>query len=151
MSLQQWANNGWLRPHTSSAQEVANLLAIVERDLADAAGEISADWRFGIAYNAALKLRTVLLHASGFRPEKNLAHYRTLAAPPLILGSARKADADYLEACRTKRNIVEYDRAGASTHEDAAELAAFVRELHVDVLAWLRKNHPHLTPKPPRS
>jgi hypothetical protein len=150
MSLQQWANNGWLRPHQSSAQEIADLLAIVERDLADAAGEISADWRFGIAYNAALKLCTILLHASGYRPDKNLAHYRTLAALPLILGNERKADAEYLKTCRTKRNTVEYDRAGAATHEDAAELATFARELHADVLAWLRQNHPQLAPKPPR-
>ena len=120
------------------------MLAIVERDLADAAGEISADWRFGIAYNAALKLCTILLHASGYRPEKNLAHYRTLAALPLILGPARQADADYLDTCRTKRNTVEYDRAGAATGEDAEELAAFARELKDDVLDWLRKNHSHL-------
>jgi hypothetical protein len=109
MSLQQWSQNGWLRPHKSSAAEVRGLLAIVERDLRDAEGEISADWRFGIAYNAALKLCTILLHASGFRPEKTLAHYRTLAALPLILGSMRQSDADYLETCRTKRNTAEYD------------------------------------------
>jgi hypothetical protein len=41
---------------------------------------ISDDWKFGIAYNAALKLCTILLHDSGYRPEKNLAHYRTLQA-----------------------------------------------------------------------
>jgi hypothetical protein len=41
MSLADWANNGWLRPHKSSAQEIADLLAIVERDLADAGGNIS--------------------------------------------------------------------------------------------------------------
>lgn len=34
MSLEDWANNGWLRPHKSSAQEIAGLLAIVEHDLA---------------------------------------------------------------------------------------------------------------------
>ena len=78
MSLQQWANNGWLRPHQSSPQEIQDLLAIVSRDLSDAEGNISADWRFGIAYNAALKLCTILLHASGYRPEKTLQHYRTL-------------------------------------------------------------------------
>lgn len=144
MSLKVWANNGWLRPHSPGAQEIADLLAIVDRDLADAAGEISADWRFGIAYNAALKLCTLLLHASGFRPEKNLAHYRTLAALPLILGAGRQGDADYLDACRIKRNTVEYDRAGAATHEDAAELCAFTRELKAEVLAWLRANHPTL-------
>jgi len=54
MSLKQRADNGWLRPHQSSAREITDLLGIVERDLADAEGEISADWRFGIAYNAAL-------------------------------------------------------------------------------------------------
>ncbi len=58
MSLKQWAENGWLRPHKTSAKEVAGLLAIVERDLIDAEAEISADWRLGIAYNAALKLCT---------------------------------------------------------------------------------------------
>ena len=62
MSLADWANNGWLRPHKSSAQEIADLLAIVERDLADAGGNISADLRFGIAYNGALKLCTILPH-----------------------------------------------------------------------------------------
>ncbi|HEV8131523.1 MAG TPA: hypothetical protein VGQ81_09730 [Acidobacteriota bacterium] len=54
MSLKQWVDNGWLRPHKTSPKEVAGLLAIVERDLVDAEGEISADWRFGIAHNAAL-------------------------------------------------------------------------------------------------
>jgi hypothetical protein len=73
MSLKQWADNGWLRPHNTSAKEVAGLTAIVERDLVDAEGEISADWRFGIAYNAALKLCTILLHASGYRPERGPA------------------------------------------------------------------------------
>jgi len=36
------------------------------------AGNISADSQFGIAYNAALKLCTLLLHTSGYRPEKTL-------------------------------------------------------------------------------
>lgn len=75
MSLKQWADNKWLKPHQTSPQEIAGLLAIVERDLEDATGSISPDWRFGIAYNAALKLCTILLHASGYRPEKTLQHY----------------------------------------------------------------------------
>lgn len=64
MSLEQWAKNGWLRSHKSSTREIADLLGIVDRDLRDAEGNISADWKFGIAYNAALKLCTILLHAS---------------------------------------------------------------------------------------
>lgn len=144
MNLKQWADNGWLRPHQTSRQEVGGLLAIVQRDLEDANGEISADWRFGIAYNAALKLCTILLHASGYRPEKNLAHYRTLAALPLNLGKERNADAAYLDTCRSKRNTVEYDTAGAATQQDAEELIAFVWDLRNDVINWLKSNHPGL-------
>lgn len=146
MSLKQWADNGWLRPHQATPQEIADLLAIVARDLDDAERDISADWRFGIAYNAALKLCTILLHASGYRPEKTLQHYRTLAALPLILGAERKGDAAYLDACRAKRNTAEYDMAGVATKEDAIELAAFTQELRRDVCDWLRKNHPQLLP-----
>ena len=39
-----------------SDEEIKDLLAIVDRDINDASGPISADWRFGIAYNAALGL-----------------------------------------------------------------------------------------------
>jgi len=50
MTLKQWADNGWLKRHQSSAEEIGNLLAIVERDLKDASeGTVSSDWRFGIA------------------------------------------------------------------------------------------------------
>ena len=63
MTLSQWAENGWLRPHKTSPKEINNLLRIVDRDLSDARGGISSDSRFGIAYNAALKLCTILLYA----------------------------------------------------------------------------------------
>lgn len=144
MSLKQWAENGWLRSHKTSPEEISNLLAIVDRDLTDAQKELSSDWQFGIAYNAALKLCTILLYASGYRPEKNLAHYRTLQALPLILGSEMKEDASYLDACRTKRNTVEYDYVGGTTNEDVEELTEFVTDLRKKVMTWLRQHHPAL-------
>jgi hypothetical protein len=141
MTLQQWADNGWLEPHVTSPEEVANLLAIVDRDLADAGGGISPDWRFGIAYNAALKLCTILLYAEGYRASRMLQHYRTIQALPLILGPEHRADADYLDNCRKKRNIVEYDYVGGATEDEASELAAYVLELPEKVLDWLKENH----------
>ena len=147
MTLKQWADNGWLKPHQTSRQEIGNLLAIVRRDLTDArAAKLSDDWRFGIAYNAALKLSTVLLYAEGYRPPQNLAHYRTLQALPLILGTDRKADSDYLDACRIKRNTVEYDSVGGATAADADELIEFAESLEKDALNWLRSNHPQFAP-----
>jgi hypothetical protein len=146
MSLQDWANSGWLRSHKTSKQEVQQLMAIVDRDLKDARQKgVSADWRFGIAYNAALKLCTILLYVEGFRPEKTLAHYRTLQALPLILGPEKEDDADYLDTCRTKRNTVEYDYVGGATNSDADELIAYVMKLKIEVLGWLKQNHPDLS------
>jgi len=144
MTLNQWMNNGWLRRHKTSRKEIENLVMIVDRDLKDAKGGISDDWRFGIAYNAALKLCTILLYAEGFRAEKTLQHYRTIQALPLILGNKRKDDAEYLNSCRSKRNIVEYDYVGGVTGHDADELIEFVKKLKADVIEWLNNNHPEL-------
>ena len=144
MSLQDWEANGWLRAHKTSPEEIANLFAIVDRDLTDADMDISPDWRFGIAYNAALKLCTILLYASGYKAERQLQHYRTIQALPIILGADRKGDAEYLDTCRKKRNIVEYDYTGGATDANADELISFVRDLREDVRTWLTKHHPDL-------
>lgn len=125
MRLQQWAANGWLRPHQTNQQQIADLLSIVEGDLEDSESDLSPDWQFGIAYNAALKLCTILLYVRGYRPEKNLAHYRKLQALPLIIGADRSDDSDYLDACRAKRNTAEYDAAGTVSQSEAAELRAY--------------------------
>lgn len=146
MSLQQWARNGWLRPHRSSPREIRDLLGIVERDLLDASGNISPDWRFGIAYNAVLKLATLLLHASGHRPERSLQHFRTLQAVPLLLGGEWERESAYLDSCRMKRNAVEYDCAGGATHRDADELLDLAKKLRVAVIEWIRTQHPELRP-----
>ena len=144
MSLKEWADTAGLHPHTTSAKEVARLLAIVERELTDAQSQISADWRFAIAYNAALTLCTILLYVSGYRAEKGSQHDRTTAALPLIL-YYRKDDADYLESCRTKCNTAKYETTGLATEKDVVELLAFVKELRDDVLYWLKECHPDLT------
>ena len=39
MTLRQWQDNGWLRQHATSPEEIGNLLAIVDRDLRDAGGQ----------------------------------------------------------------------------------------------------------------
>ena len=145
MTLRDWENNGWLKAKPTSGQEIQNLFAIVERDLQDAEGPISSDWRFGIAYNAALKLCTILLRGEGYLAAHGLQHYRTIQAMPLILGESRQQDAVYLDACRTKRNTVEYDRAGAASEGEAKELLQFAKELRKDVLKWVKEKHPELT------
>ena len=86
----------------------------------------------------------MMLYASGFMPEKVLAHYRTLLSLQFTLGPHRKADAEYLDACRIKRNHVEYDYVEGASATEAKELLDFVRELRVEVLDRLRENYPSL-------
>jgi uncharacterized protein (UPF0332 family) len=142
MSLENWAKNGWIRKHETSPQEIKSLFDIVDRDLQDARRkELSSDWRFGIAYNAALKVCTILLYAKGYRPERSLAHYRTLQALPLILGKEKIGDATYLDKCRKTRNTAEYDQIGVTTVNDAEELIEFVEDLKFEAKQWLKSNH----------
>ena len=114
MSLELWKTNGWLREYETSAQEVAGILALVERDLEDAAKkEISTDWRFNIAYNAGLQLATVVLYAAGYRAGRGESkHYRVIQALPLTMGQQFSNIRNYLDNCRRKRNVSEYDAAG---------------------------------------
>src|ERR1022692_4706475 len=68
MSLQSWLQNSWLVQHTTSPEEIKNLLAISDRDLsACQVKQLPADGRCTIAYNAALQAATAALAAAGYR------------------------------------------------------------------------------------
>jgi len=51
MNLESWLDNAWVEEHTTSKQEITNLLIIVDRDLKDVKQDISSDSKFGLAYN----------------------------------------------------------------------------------------------------
>lgn len=144
MSLERWTENGWLREYKTSAQEVANILALVARDLTDAEREeISNDWRFNIAYNAGLQLATIVLYAAGYRAGRGEGkHYRVIQALPLAMGSELSPKRDYFDNCRRKRNVSEYDAAGTISAKEAGDLLQIVREFKIEVENWLKQNHP---------
>jgi hypothetical protein len=58
------------------------------------------------------------------------------------LGGEHQADIGYLEACRRKRNIIEYEVPGTATEENAKELIDFVVHFKSIVMDWLQKKHP---------
>lgn len=144
MSLKQWEDNGWLKSETASRDEIRNLLVIVDRDIRDSQETVSTDWKFGIAYNAALKLCTILLRSEGYRPAHGNHHYRTIMSIPEIVGSDWTENAEYLNACRIKRNTLEYDYAGCTTTEDVAELLEFLKGFRKTVIELLGSTHPEL-------
>lgn len=148
MTFKRWLADGRLRTHRTSASEVADLLRVVDRDLADArVSGLSADRRFATAYNAALQLATIVLHAAGYRAAGVGHHWTTLQVLPALLGARAQARADYLDSCRSKRNAADYDQAGQVSDQEAADLLAEARALRRDVLAWLKAHHPTLLPQ----
>ncbi len=75
MSLEKWAEYDWLKAEPSSPNEVANLLSIVTRALADAQVDaISDDLRFQAAFSAALTAANIALRASGYRTKVQSGH-----------------------------------------------------------------------------
>lgn len=142
MSIDNFIKSGVLVKLDSSKDEIADLLKIVERDLEDSSNtSISDDWQFGIAYNAALKLANILVRSSGYRVKGQGHHMNTIAMIPLILGAHKKDDSDYLDTCRRKRNIVEYDCVGGATAEDVRELREFALEFQKEIRIWLAKKN----------
>jgi len=52
---------------------------------------------------------------------------------------------DYLDNCRRKRNVSEYDTAGAVSEKEADDLLRTAQALKDQVENWLEASHPELT------
>jgi hypothetical protein len=144
MSLSDWERNDWVRRHKPSATEIRDLLAVVDRDLADSGAEgLSADWRMNIAYNAALQAATVALAASGYRASRDQHHYRVIQSLRETLGTDAST-VGTLDTFRKKRNAAGYDRAGLVSDADASAMRTLAERLKSDVVQWLKKNHAQL-------
>jgi len=146
MTWKEWLAENRVEPHATSKQELADLRSAVERNLRDAAiPQLSADNRFGLAYEAALLLGKMAVACAGYRVKGQGAHQTTFAALKLALGAGVSKTSSYLERCRRKRNELSYDMAGVVTDTEAAEILAQIKEFQKSVEKWIAKSHPHLS------
>lgn len=144
MSLQDWLKSRWLIEHKTSRQEIADLLGMADRDLAQCrTPNLSSDWQLNIAYNAALQAATAALAAAGYRAAREAHHYRviqslahTIKADPVLIAQ--------LDKFRKKRNISDYERAGVISEQEVTEMFALAKNLRNEIEKWLRSNHPEL-------
>ena len=144
MSLATWESNGWLVGHQSTPQEIGDLLSLAKRDLADArTAGLSADWRFNIAYNAALQAATAALAAAGYRAAREAHHFRILQSLRFTIG-ANAATLAQLDQFRKKRNIGGYERAGAVSDLEVQEMLTLAERIHDQAIIWLQENHSEL-------
>lgn len=145
-SLESWLRNRWLVQHTSSSEEIANLFALADRDLdACQTKNLPADWRFAIAYNAALQAATAALAAAGYRASRDSHHHRVIQSLEFTLAPERKL-IDTFDRFRKKRNISSYDIAGAVSDKEAHEMYELAMSLRTKIEQWIRKNHRKLLP-----
>jgi len=148
MSFEELLANESLKRHHTSREEVADLFAAADRDMADAdAKGLSTDRRFILLYEAALSLTMVALVSTGYRTVSAGHHITALRTLPLTLGQQLTTLSDYLDKCRRLRHEALYERVGVALQSDADELAQVVAQLRERVLTWLAENHPHLLPE----
>jgi hypothetical protein len=147
VSLRDWLKNGWLTEHETARQEIADLLSLIDRDLSDCQSPgLSADWRLGIAYNAALQVAVAGLAAEGYRVARESHHFRAVQSLAFTLGSDGPLIAQ-LDAFRKKRNISDYERAGSVSTQEAQEMIDLAGRLRDGLVRWLRRAHPDLLPQ----
>ncbi len=144
MSLKDWQLNGWLIAHKTSPQEIADLLAVADRDLNDCkASGLSADWRLNIAYNAALQAATAALAACGYRAVREAHHYRVIQSLVYTIDLSPSVVTQF-DAFRKKRNIGGYERAGMTSDQEADEMFSLAKNIREKVENWLHRNYPEL-------
>lgn len=144
MSLESYLSNGWIRRHQSSPDEIARLWAIADRDISQCQTPgLGPEWRFDIAYNAALQSAISALAAAGYRADRQNQHMRTFECLAFTVGLAQ-SHVDFLDACRRKRHASVYDHIGAISDQEADEMTAMARQLRSQVEAWVKANHTDL-------
>jgi hypothetical protein len=144
MSLQDWVRKGWASQHKSTRDEIQRLLALADRDLASCTTKgLATDWRFAIAYNAALQSATAALAAAGYRASHEAHHHRTIESLAFTIGATRELIRRF-DAFRKKRNMSSYEMGGTISEKEAAEMTAFAADLRQEVERWIRKNHTEL-------
>lgn len=144
MSLEIYSRNGWIRTHESSANEIANLFAIADRDIRESqTPQLGPEWRFDIAYNSALQSATAALAAAGFQAERQNKHLRTIESLEFTIGLDKK-QVGFLDSCRRKRHAAVYEQIGAVSDREAEEMIEFAKGLRREVEDWIRLKRPKL-------
>jgi hypothetical protein len=144
MSLTLYLRNQWIRRHRPSREEITRLLAIADRDIEQSQTPgLGPEWRFDIAYNAALQLATATLAAAGYRAERQNKHMRTLECLEFV-ANIDENTVSFLDRCRRKRHAAVYDQVGAISDQEAKEMRAAAIRLRTTIGSWLLDEHPEL-------
>lgn len=143
MSWKKLQAEGKIRAHKANKKELDELRAVIARDLKDAAIQaLSDDRRFATAYNAGLQAAKMAILSAGYQPASIPGHHRVaFEAARLALGASAARHLDFFEACRRKRNVIDYDQASVATHTEVEEIVAEAKDFFELVERWIAANH----------
>jgi len=115
--------------HQTTQREIVDLFRIVDRDLKDCeVTRLSPDWRFNIAYNAALQCAKAALATAGYRPTRESHHYRLIYSLAYTIQADDKLIIQF-DMFRKKRNISDYLRAGEVSDQEVMEMITLAKKL----------------------
>lgn len=127
-----------------SREEVNRLLAVAERNLADAdVVAVSLDARIGFAHAATIAAAAAALAAEGYRAGKERHHERLLDSLRYTIGIDLRL-LKQLHGVRRARNAMTYEQIGEATPADVEAIITRARSLREAVLVWLRTRHPEV-------
>jgi len=146
MSWKKLLQDNKVHRHATSRKELVEIRRLVARDLADAAlAGLSEDRRFATAYNAALQTAKMAIACAGYRVGSVPGHHRlSFEGVKLALGKPAEHLADYFDACRRKRNEIDYTGATVATTTEADELMLHANAFLNLVENWIASNYPSL-------
>jgi hypothetical protein len=82
---------------------------------------------------------------AGYRLASTQAHHRlTFDAARLALGASAVRSLDFFEACRRKRNVIDYDRSSVARKTEAKEVIDEARSFLELVEHWIKTHQPSL-------
>jgi uncharacterized protein (UPF0332 family) len=144
MNWQELLDEGWIEEHQTSQRELNDLRKVVARDLADAeVPGLSVDRQFATAYNAALQSTKMVIACCGYRVRGVTgAHHMAFECLKVAMGRSIYKTANFLDKCRRKRNIADYDSAGRISKGEAKEMIQTAKFLARRVEGWISENYP---------
>lgn len=143
MTLENLLSAGQLKEHSTSVEEVRQLLVSVRRNLADAqVTAVSDETRFDAAYKGIMQLAMLALLVNGYRPSSSSGghHMIMIQSLPKTI-DLPKETMIVLDALRRKRNAADY----MGSYVDRAAVDAAITEgeaLLTTVERWIAKNRP---------
>jgi len=86
----------------------------------------------------------MVIASHGYRTTGLGHHQTTFEAAELAIGSTSSPFIAYFDACRRKRNAVDYDRAHVTTETEASEIANQAAKFLALTENWISQNYPAL-------